>query len=1649
MVIVEPESEGPQHIGQMYWFFTESEIEEEDGKFFVEVDFPKNKWLPTTKQEAYNWFMTSPNAAGVRAKGRNVRIYRLQNRLWEDTVRGQDGEEEPEDWVATEVYDVSEDMDLEPDYTGVVTDRALKFRFSVLVEADYSLFTVLSQFSAITTSMMSPADVLQLAGDRIIRHDMAYEIGTGDPVFGGPVDRRLGVYEGNELCKTCGHTGNINRANFCPGHFGRVPLESPVPNWLYLSGDIRLSPLVRSLKHICVSCSRITLPSDIIDRLVEKAKVIMYEQNLRGPEGYSRIYKAIADAHNAYYRKNGPYMTQNPGEPSPLDTKVTPCPHCGDRSPQLTMRLGFGSGGSRGEFYAEKGKRDRSDFPRSMTYDYQVVYNFLKEVTNHDALALGFNTEINSNTGEPYSHPSYMFWTEFPISPNTSRPPQESPTGALTENDMTRLYGNVIKTNNRLRRRAQDKPTELARLRIRLFQACTQALSTHTAFGTPELKSTFTGSGVGKAALEGVYDRIRPPGRKKNIVRRMNQSKVSEHVMYSVITPNPHLRLDEVGVPIAACMEMTVAEKVTAENIEEMRELVRRGSPASRRMPNFTKEDIERHYPGATAFEYRSRGQSKRIGNLSEDEYSAFAVDGMGKQLNQEEMDEWYQEWMPRIRSTRRDMTRERGEAYYQSQKKLFDQVYADRQRALTADTLQPGDIVHRHLQRNDWILFTRAPALHRQNIMAARVVPMKQKAFSFNPTICVPFNADYDGDTMRCYVPQSPEAIQEAIDIMDVNKQIFHSRYGRPTIASDQDETSGAYLLTYKNKELAGTFDETKGIGYTEDGIVYLTKRKLVELLGLTFTRDDVGNMEYVKNLPSPDLGEYYTGHAIVSHFIPEGINCEWDDAEGNPCLIRNGVLEYGALDSKGVKNGGMVLGAAFTYFYGYDLGVRKLAEFIDHINRLFFAAHICIGYTIGIEDVSMVMRHFYRNGEQRIPDRLWKQTEVENPEEWEKVSVNQMIQELYEVASAEIGLINEAFFTRSLENLPEVYFTEASRHGLTYDPLNWAETVIGKITSRFDKEVLELTIELQGTSNAMNIAVISGARAKKDNIQQMSGAYGQITVNNYRPISGYSVGRPQTQYPKGDYSGEAFGFAVDSYAEGLSPTHYFLASAAGRRASINSSTGAIQKSGYLEHKLKRATENLVIDERRYLKNVRTGKVLSTMIGDDGLRPFHPRGPDNMDGLRISLQPFFFGHTCVHDVTLHDECRQCEMESGTKVTMRGRILELPPYIRHIFTKTMGERTCNDPASIVTRLYEYYLDSRVEPGEMIGSTGAANVGEPVTQAGLRAFHGGGKGTTPTVERITQLLELAKSEIQQPQTIFYLKEEHDTMENAQAVANFCSILRMGDIIELAEYDDNGSALEIRFDQAVMDTFEVSKSFVTDIINYRGKTQGYNALETADGVRVQYQNTSLMPPRAYLMLMKERLDKLQIHGLVKGARAFADKRRHPTEMGERHAVIVLGPSDPAAGKPNEMMLDADEAIGEYIEWELTQTNNPFYILQEYGLEAALACIKELFWEQMNGNKELGVKGLGEFDFRYIDAMVDLMGETGYLLGLGKTGNMVDAVPSLIGGIGGEDPGRSLRTHPLMATRDKLEGMVEAVAAGRDLKIGPQLVKKSSGE
>lgn len=62
------------------------------------------------------------------------------------------------------------------------------------------------------------------------------------------------------------------------------------------------------------------------------------------------------------------------------------------------------------------------------------------------------------------------------------------------------------------------------------------------------------------------------------------------------------------------------------------------------------------------------------------------------------------------------------------------------------ASALRCGDIVERHLNDNDIVLFNRQPSLHRVSIMSHRAKVMPYRTFRFNECCCNPYNADFDG---------------------------------------------------------------------------------------------------------------------------------------------------------------------------------------------------------------------------------------------------------------------------------------------------------------------------------------------------------------------------------------------------------------------------------------------------------------------------------------------------------------------------------------------------------------------------------------------------------------------------------------------------------------------------------------------------------------------------------------------------------------------------------------------------------------------------------------------------------------------------------------------------------------------------------------
>jgi DNA-directed RNA polymerase III subunit RPC1 len=69
---------------------------------------------------------------------------------------------------------------------------------------------------------------------------------------------------------------------------------------------------------------------------------------------------------------------------------------------------------------------------------------------------------------------------------------------------------------------------------------------------------------------------------------------------------------------------------------------------------------------------------------------------------------------------------------------------------------VQVGDVVERHINDGDIVLFNRQPSLHRISLMALRAVIMEGRTLRFNECVCNPFNADFDGDEMNIHVPQT-----------------------------------------------------------------------------------------------------------------------------------------------------------------------------------------------------------------------------------------------------------------------------------------------------------------------------------------------------------------------------------------------------------------------------------------------------------------------------------------------------------------------------------------------------------------------------------------------------------------------------------------------------------------------------------------------------------------------------------------------------------------------------------------------------------------------------------------------------------------------------------------------------------------------------
>lgn len=125
--------------------------------------------------------------------------------------------------------------------------------------------------------------------------------------------------------------------------------------------------------------------------------------------------------------------------------------------------------------------------------------------------------------------------------------------------------------------------------------------------------------------------------------------------------------------------------------------------------------------------------------------------------------------------------------------------AFGDREKI--AKNLREGDIVERHMEDGDVVLFNRQPSLHKVSIMAHRAKVLEWRTFRFNTCVCAPYNADFDGDEMNMHLPQTEEARAEANLLMGVHYNLTTPRNGEPLVAASQDFLTASYLLTQNDR--------------------------------------------------------------------------------------------------------------------------------------------------------------------------------------------------------------------------------------------------------------------------------------------------------------------------------------------------------------------------------------------------------------------------------------------------------------------------------------------------------------------------------------------------------------------------------------------------------------------------------------------------------------------------------------------------------------------------------------------------------------------------------------------------------------------------------------------------------------------------------
>ncbi|CAB0039622.1 unnamed protein product [Trichogramma brassicae] len=190
------------------------------------------------------------------------------------------------------------------------------------------------------------------------------------------------------------------------------------------------------------------------------------------------------------------------------------------------------------------------------------AWEILRHITDEESFILGMDPK--------FARPDWMIITALPVPPLSVRPAVVMYGSARNQDDLTHKLSDIIKSNNELVKNEQSgAAAHILHENLKMLQFHVATLVDNDMPGMPRaMQKSGKPLKAIKARLKGKEGRIRG-----NLM-----GKRVDFSARTVITPDPNLRIDQVGVPRSIAQNLTFPEIVTPCNKNLMKELVQRGN---------------------------------------------------------------------------------------------------------------------------------------------------------------------------------------------------------------------------------------------------------------------------------------------------------------------------------------------------------------------------------------------------------------------------------------------------------------------------------------------------------------------------------------------------------------------------------------------------------------------------------------------------------------------------------------------------------------------------------------------------------------------------------------------------------------------------------------------------------------------------------------------------------------------------------------------------------------------------------------------------------------------------------------------------------------------------------------------------------------